>query len=104
MILWLVLAQLFQIASVTCGKVAVVMFFCYSRWVKKLNLKSVVWREGKHYVAQCLNVEVSSFGVSKKEALANLNEAITLYFEDEKSPEIMEVNRAEVVTLAPVYA
>jgi len=41
----------------------------------KKSLKSVVWKEGKHFVAQCLNVEVSSFGKSKQEALE-------LYFED----------------------
>ncbi len=47
-----------------------------------LNLKNVVWKEGKYYVAQCLNVEVSSFGKTKKEALKNLDEALVLYFED----------------------
>ena len=29
-------------------------------------LKNVVWKEGKYYVAQCLNVDVSSFGKTKK--------------------------------------
>ena len=48
----------------------------------KKSLKSVVWKEGKHFVAQCLNVEVSSFGKSKQEALVNLDEALELYFED----------------------
>ncbi|PIU74808.1 MAG: type II toxin-antitoxin system HicB family antitoxin, partial [Candidatus Portnoybacteria bacterium CG06_land_8_20_14_3_00_39_12] len=48
----------------------------------KINLKNVVWKEGEYYVAQCLNVDVSSFGKTKKEALANLDEALDLYFED----------------------
>jgi len=47
-----------------------------------VNLEHIVWKEGQQYVAQCLNVDVSSFGVSKEEALANLHEALELYFED----------------------
>lgn len=47
-----------------------------------LQLENIVWKEGKYYVAQCLNVEVSSFGNSKDEALENLKEALELYFED----------------------
>ena len=43
---------------------------------------SVVYKEGKHYVAQCLNVDVSSFGKTEKEALVNLQEALELYLED----------------------
>ncbi|WP_404424429.1 type II toxin-antitoxin system HicB family antitoxin [Nibricoccus sp. IMCC34717] len=34
------------------------------------------------YVAQCLNVEVASFGDTIKEAIANLKVAVELYFED----------------------
>jgi hypothetical protein len=29
------------------------------------RLKNVVWKEGEHYVAQSLNVDVSSFGATK---------------------------------------
>ena len=36
------------------------------------NLQSIVWKEGKYYVAQCLNIDISSFGKTKKEALKNL--------------------------------
>jgi predicted RNase H-like HicB family nuclease len=42
-----------------------------------------VYREEEFYVAQCLNVEVSSFGPSREEAVANLKEAVELYFEGE---------------------
>ena len=52
--------------------------------MKGLEFKSVVYKEGKYFVAQCLNVDVSSFGKSEKEALANLKEALELYFEDSK--------------------
>ena len=40
----------------------------------------VVWKEGKYYVSQCLNVNVSSFG-DTDEAVNNLKEAVELYFE-----------------------
>lgn len=43
----------------------------------------IVWLEGKYYVAQCLNVEVSSFGETIDEAIRNLKEAVELYLEGE---------------------
>ena len=43
----------------------------------------VVWQEGKYYVAQCLNIEVSSFGETVDEAIKNLKEAVELYLEGE---------------------
>ncbi|SJM91722.1 conserved hypothetical protein [Crenothrix polyspora] len=49
------------------------------------NLKYVIYREGDYYVSQCLNIEVSSFGVTIDEALANLKEAVELYLEDNKA-------------------
>jgi predicted RNase H-like HicB family nuclease len=48
------------------------------------NIKYVVYREDKYYVAQCLNVDVSSFGTTLDAAVANLKEALELYFEDNK--------------------
>ena len=43
----------------------------------------VVYREDEFVVAQCLNVDVSSFGSTRAGAVANLKEAVELYFEDE---------------------
>lgn len=40
------------------------------------------------YVARCIEVEVTSQGRTIDEALANLKEALELYFEDEPAPEI----------------
>ena len=48
-------------------------------------LKYIVQKEGKYYVSQCLNVDVSSFGKTVPEAIFNLNEALVLYFEDQNS-------------------
>ncbi len=50
--------------------------------MKTIELENIVRKEDKYFVAQCLNVEVSSFGESKEEALTNLQEALELYFED----------------------
>jgi predicted RNase H-like HicB family nuclease len=43
----------------------------------------VVYREEEFFVAQCLNVDVSSFGSTREEAVANLKEAVELYFDGE---------------------
>lgn len=43
----------------------------------------VVYREDEFFVSQCLNVDVSSFGKTREEAVANLKEAVELYFEGE---------------------
>ena len=40
-----------------------------------------VYREAEFHVAQCLNVDVSSFGTTREEAVANLKEAVELYFD-----------------------
>lgn len=71
---------------------------------KSLQLKNSVWKEGKHYVAQCLNVDVSSFGKTKKEALMNLDEALQLYFEDGASQIVTKVERPEIFAVTFRYA
>jgi predicted RNase H-like HicB family nuclease len=48
-----------------------------------MTLKYIIYREGKYFVAQCLNVDVSSFGKTIKDAQNNINEALELYFEGE---------------------
>jgi predicted RNase H-like HicB family nuclease len=54
--------------------------------MKTIQVKNLVWKEGKKYVAQCLDFEVSSFGSTKKKAVENLKEALELFFEDYKFP------------------
>lgn len=65
--------------------------------MKKLNFSNVVWKEGKYYVAQSLNADVSSFGKTKSEALAQLGEALKLYLEDAGKQQISKVERPELV-------
>jgi predicted RNase H-like HicB family nuclease len=47
------------------------------------QLTASLTQEGEWYVAQCLEVNVASQGHDPEEALANLREALELYFEDE---------------------
>ena len=72
--------------------------------MKKSILQNVVWKEGKYYVAQCLNVDISSFGESRDEALKNLDEALNLYLEDEQHEDIQNVENPEIVGISVKYA
>lgn len=72
--------------------------------MKNMDLKNVIWKEGTYYVTQCLNVDVSSFGKTKKEALANLDEALELYFEDVKRPLVTRIQSPRIVTLSFKHA
>ena len=47
------------------------------------TIKYIIFKEGKYYVSQCLNVDISSFGNTIDEATTKLTEALDLYFEDE---------------------
>jgi predicted RNase H-like HicB family nuclease len=46
------------------------------------KFSALITQEGPHFIAQCLDVDVVSDGPSPDEALANLREALELYFED----------------------
>lgn len=61
--------------------------------MRKIDLKATIWKEGKYYVSQCLNVDVASFGKTKKEALVNLEKAVELYLEDTNTPKLTKVER-----------
>jgi len=65
--------------------------------MKRLNLKTIIWKEGEHYVAQCLNVDVSSFGSTQKEAMENIKEALELYFENKPVSAVPEVESPTLV-------
>lgn len=47
------------------------------------DIHAVIYREGAHWVAQALNVDVSSFGDTRQEARSALREALELYFEED---------------------
>ena len=69
------------------------------RTMHKIDLKSVVWREGKHYVSYCLDVDVASFGKTKKEAMKMLQEALELYFEDMPIPKKSEIKQLSITSI-----
>ena len=64
------------------------------------TIEVVFYREGKTWVAQALNVDVSSFGDTREEARAAIKEALELYFEDVPRQEIIQVADVEVETLS----
>lgn len=72
--------------------------------MRKTYLQNVVWKEDKYYVAQCLNVDISSFGKTKKEALDNLEEALELYFEDKDMSKVAVVEKPAIVRRQLQYA
>jgi predicted RNase H-like HicB family nuclease len=55
-----------------------------------------LWREGDVWVAQCLEVDVASQGETEEEALANLKEALELFFEPPTPSRIPHVRTVEV--------
>ena len=64
---------------------------------KILQTKNIIWKEEDQYVGLCLDFGVSSFGKTKKEALANLQEAVELYAEDNKNLKKIKVTKPEYI-------
>lgn len=63
---------------------------------RHVRLTAAITHEDDGYVARCLEVEVASQGETFEEALANLREALELYFEDEPVPDVHDVITAPV--------
>ncbi len=58
-----------------------------------MTLKYIIYKDEKYFVAQCLNVDVSSFGETIQEAQENIKEALELYFEDEaRKKEVIQID------------
>jgi predicted RNase H-like HicB family nuclease len=67
-----------------------------------LNFKGtiVITQEEDLFVAACLENHIASQGKTIDEAIANLKEAIALYYEDEKEAlQLMQNNRVYITTL-----
>lgn len=65
--------------------------------MKKLH--AVTWKEGKWYVAKAVEVEVASQGLSEKESLDNLREALELYFDDQDDSDIISAKAPKLQDL-----
>ena len=68
------------------------------------GLHALLWKEGVLFVSKCLEIEVASQGQTKKEALSNLEEALSLYFEDESTTNPSPLKDVELHTVSFVYA
>lgn len=66
----------------------------------KRTLTAAILPEATWFVAQCLEVDVASQGESPDEALANLREALELYFEDTGPTLKPHIERIEIETYA----
>ena len=64
------------------------------------SIEVVLYRENEVRVAQALNVDVSSFGDTRDEARAAIQEALELYFEDAESTDVIEVSKVKVETVS----
>ena len=62
----------------------------------KKNLSASVTREGKWYVAQCLEVDIASQGRTEVQALKNLREALELHFEDPKANQVPPIRHLKI--------
>jgi predicted RNase H-like HicB family nuclease len=62
----------------------------------KRPFAATVWREGKWYVAQCVEIDVASQGESEEEALTNLKEALELHFEPPQATRPPQLRTIEV--------
>lgn len=60
------------------------------------NVKYVIYKEGRYYVTQCLNFELSTFGETLEEAQKNMKEALELYFEGNENPEFAPIELAMI--------
>jgi predicted RNase H-like HicB family nuclease len=91
--------------EVLCGNWAI--FFCpeksrvaeqpVMRMMMRMRvIKYCVYKEPPYFVAQCLNVDVSSFGDTLEQAIANLKEAVELYFEGSPGAEYQQIDEVVV--------
>ena len=62
----------------------------------KRPFAATVWREGDWFVSQCLEIDLASQGETEDEALANLREALELYFEPPVATHPPTVRHVEV--------
>ena len=66
----------------------------------KQSFTASVYRDGDWYVAQALEVDVASQGETVEDALANLREALELYFEPPIAASIPQLRQIEVEVTA----
>ena len=64
--------------------------------MKTQTFTASITQEDKWFIAQCLEVDVSSQGKSEDEAINNLREALELYFEPPRPTMMPKIRKFEV--------
>ena len=64
--------------------------------MKTQTFTASISREGKMFVAQCLEIDVASQGKSEDDAINNLKEALELYLEPPRSTVMPKLRKFEV--------
>ncbi len=64
--------------------------------MKTQTFTATITQEDKWFIAQCLEVDVSSQGKSEGEAIDNLREALELYFEPPRPTVMPKIRKFEV--------
>ncbi len=64
------------------------------------NIEVVFYRDADVWIAQALNVDVASFGDTREDARAAIQEALELYFEDASDVDVIKVTGAKVETVS----
>jgi predicted RNase H-like HicB family nuclease len=67
---------------------------------EKITFSAIIWSEGKLQIAWSPELDIASQGKNVEEALANLHEAIDLYFEDEDAQ--IPINKSPILTTLSV--
>ncbi len=64
--------------------------------MKMQTFTASITQEDKWFIAQCLEVDVSSQGKSEDDAINNLREALELYFEPPRPTVMPKIRKFEV--------
>ncbi|MEH1798564.1 type II toxin-antitoxin system HicB family antitoxin [Nostoc sp.] len=62
----------------------------------KRTFTASVWQEENWFVAQCLEIDIASQGETETEALANLEEALSLHFEPPVATVVPQIKTLQV--------
>lgn len=76
----------------------------HAKHMDKINLPSLTWKEDDIYVSQCLEVDISSSGDTKENALAALQEALELYYEDTPLPKKSKIKNPTLASITLKHA
>lgn len=62
----------------------------------KQRFSASIWQEGEWFIAQCVQVDVASQGITEDDALENLRDALELHFTPPVATIVPHVRHIEV--------